>query len=98
MKEEDVALKVLDIKKLVNMLSDEKVVELNEDLYWNILDEELYDPYETPMDFTMGSLSEDWLFLQRIVKKERDMIDYDLYKLASILRFLGKKNILAKEE
>ncbi|MGE8554832.1 MAG: hypothetical protein ACN6OB_13000 [Chryseobacterium jejuense] len=47
-----------------------------------------------PAQLTMGSLSEDWEFLQKVISGERGMIDYDLYKLASILRFLGKKNMI----
>lgn len=92
---ESKGLSILDIRKLINILSDEleklesKEVMIDEDdLYWNIPDEELYSPYQTPAKLTMGSLSEDWGFLQKVVNGEREMIDYDLYKLASILRFL----------
>lgn len=46
----------------------------------------------------MGSLIEDWEFLQKIVKDEREIIDYDLYKLASIVRFLGSKKLIEKNE
>ncbi|MGN7864701.1 hypothetical protein [Chryseobacterium sp. 22458] len=94
-------LKVSDIKKIImhlsddlNKLDDAEVVELEDDLYWNILDEDIYSPYEKPGDFTMGSLTEDWEFLQKIIIGERQMISYDLYKLASILKYLGKKNVL----
>ncbi|MFP3833133.1 hypothetical protein [Chryseobacterium sp. SIMBA_028] len=97
-------LKVSDIKKIINVLSEElnklddtDVVEFENDLYWNILDKDLYDPYEEPTNFTMGSLTEDWLFLKKVLNKEREMIDYDLYKLGSILKFLGKKNIITKK-
>lgn len=96
-------LKVSDVKNLIVHLSDElsklgdaEVIVLDDDLYWNILDEDLYDPYEKPENFTMGSLTEDWEFLQKVVMGERQMIDYDLYKLASILKFLGKRNIIQK--
>ncbi|AYZ13733.1 hypothetical protein EGY05_18090 [Chryseobacterium arthrosphaerae] len=97
-------LKVSDIKDLIRHLSDElnkrddaEVVEFEVDLYWNIMDEELYNPYDEPGGFTMGSLTEDWEFLQKVVMGERQMINYDLYKLACILKFLGKSNIIQRE-
>ena len=96
-------ISILDIKKLINILSDKlgklddnEVVEIREDLYWNILDEELYNPYSEPAKLTMGNLTEDWEFLKKVRDEEREMIDYDLYKLASILKFLGKHNIMMK--
>lgn len=103
MESNNTILKVLDIKRLIHVLSEElnklndaDVIEFEDDPYWNILDKDLYDPYEEPKDLTMGSLTEDWLFLQKVLNKEREMIDYDLYKLGSILKFLGKKNIIIK--
>lgn len=94
-------INISDLRKLINILSDEleklegkNVVVLEDDLYWNILDEELYNPYHEPAQLTMGNLSEDWELLQKVVSGERGMIDYDLYKLTSILRFLGKKNMI----
>lgn len=101
---EDKGLTILDIRKLINILSDEleklddkKVVKLEGDLYWNILDEELYNPYDEPAQLTMGSLKEDWEFLQKVLNREREIIDYDLYKLASILKFLGKNSVMMKK-
>ncbi|MCS4303383.1 hypothetical protein [Chryseobacterium sp. BIGb0232] len=98
---EDEGITILDIRKLINILSDKleklddkEVVKLEDDLYWNILDEELYNPYDEPAQLTMGSLTEDWEFLQNVLNREREIIDYDLYKLASILKFLGKKGMI----
>ncbi|REC50331.1 hypothetical protein [Chryseobacterium pennipullorum] len=71
---------------------------LDEDVYWNILDEELYDAYKDPVGLTMGSLADDWSFLQAVLKGKREIVDYDLYKLAAILRFLGKKKIITKAQ
>lgn len=101
---ENKGLNILDIRKLINILSneleqsDDKSVAISEnDLYWNILDEELYNPYHEPAQLTMGSLTEDWDFLEKALNGEREMINYDLYKPASILRFLGKKNIITEK-
>ncbi|WP_139785467.1 hypothetical protein [Chryseobacterium phocaeense] len=71
--------------------STEDTFILDEDLYWNILDEELYDPYKKPENFTMGSLADDWAFLQNVLEGNREMINYDLVKIAAILKFLAQK-------
>ncbi|WP_160136116.1 hypothetical protein [Chryseobacterium sp. c4a] len=102
---ENQGISVLNIRKLINILSDKlekledkNVAILEDDLYWNILDEELYNPYHEPANLTMGSLTEDWEFLQKIINGEREMMDYDLYKLSSVLRFLGKRNIIKEKQ
>lgn len=88
-----------DLKKIILILmnkleiSAEDSFVLDEDLYWNILDEELYDPYKDPKNLTMGSLADDWAFSQNLVEGNRGMIDYDLVKIAAILKFLAKKNL-----
>ncbi len=46
----------------------------------------------------MGSLVEDWEFLQNVLDGKREMIDYDLTKLASLLRFLRKSMIITKAQ
>ncbi|WP_347217599.1 hypothetical protein [Chryseobacterium sp.] len=64
-------LNIQEIRKLLNILSDEleklddkKLILSNDDLYWNIPDKEMYDPYKEPTDFTMGSLAEDCFFTE----------------------------------
>ncbi|MDR6922868.1 hypothetical protein [Chryseobacterium sp. 2987] len=102
--ENNTPIKIADLKILfeiflskLNSLDNNQSITPDKDLYWNILDEELYDPYKDPVGLTMGSLTDDWEFLQKVMSGERDMIDYDLYKLAAILRCLGSKEIIAKE-
>lgn len=98
-------LKKADIKKLIEALlnkleklNDSTSFTFNNDLYWNITDEELYDPYKDPKELTMGSLIEDWEFLQNFLDGKREIIDYDLYKIASLIRFLGKSMIITKAQ
>ncbi|BFO65987.1 hypothetical protein [Chryseobacterium sp. KCF3-3] len=98
-------LKKADIKKLIealinelDKLNDSTSFTFDSDLYWNITDEELYNPYKDPIELTTGSLVEDWEFLQNILDGKREMIDYDLSKLASLLRFLGKNMIITKAQ
>lgn len=98
-------LKKTDIRKLIEgllsqleKLNDSTSFPFDNDLYWNITDEELYNPYQDPIELTMGSLVEDWEFLQNVLDGKREMIDHDLSKLASLLRFLGKSMIITKAQ
>ncbi|AZA80849.1 hypothetical protein C1637_11435 [Chryseobacterium lactis] len=67
---------------------------LNKDLYWNIPDEELYDVYKEPKDLTIGSLAEDWEFLQKVLKREREVIEYDFTKISDILKLIGQTSLV----
>jgi len=102
--ENNTPIKIADLKILLevflsklNSLDNSQSITLDKDLYWNILDEEFYDAYKDPVGLTMGSLTDDWEFLQKVMSGERDMIDYDLYKLAAILKYLGSKEIIARD-
>lgn len=103
MENQKVKLNIAELKKLLNILlvylnkqNDTACVEFEKDLYWNITDEELYDSYKDPIDLTIGSLVEDWAFLQKVVKDEREILDHDLSKLGSILKFLGNRRFIDK--
>lgn len=103
METNNIKIRLTDLKKIIkslfnelNKLNDNTAFSLDEDFYWNILDEELYDVYKDPKELTMGRLFDDWEFLGKIVNNDREIIDYDLYKLAAILKFLGKKGIIGK--
>ncbi|MDH6252589.1 hypothetical protein M2347_002316 [Chryseobacterium sp. H1D6B] len=75
------------INKLENL--DDNSFSLNKDLYWNIPDEELYNVYEEPKEITIGSIKEDWDFLQQISHGKREVIGYDFNKTSSILKLIG---------
>jgi hypothetical protein len=103
METNNIKIKLTDLKKIIkslfnelNKLDDNTAFSLDEDFYWNILDEELYAVYKDPKELTMGRLFDDWEFLGKVVNNDREIIDYDLYKLAAILKFLGKKGIIGK--
>ena len=67
--------------------------EIDEDYYWEISKEELYDPSKDPKDLTIGQLSHDWERLQAIQSGEDPPIGYALVWLASILRNVGEKSV-----
>lgn len=70
-------------------------VELNNDYYWDISDDELYNPYEIPKNITLGQLSFDLESIQRLKITNSDAISYDLIKVASILKALSIENSTA---
>lgn len=101
--ENNLELKIRDIKKILKILIDkldiiDETIIVDQDLYWNILDIELYNVYKDPNDLTIGSIIEDYEFISAVIMGNRDIIDYDLYKLSSILKFLGKNMLIAKAQ
>ena len=86
-----------EIEKVVSLLlsklreSKGNEIELNNDFYWDISAEELYNPYEEPKNITLGQLSDDLVEIQRLNKSD-DAIAYDLKRLASILKALSIEN------
>lgn len=77
------------INKIDNL--NEAEISFHKDLYWNINDEELYNVYEEPKNITIGSIKEDWDFIQKILTDDREIINYDFNKIANILRLVGEK-------
>ena len=69
-------------------------IELKNDYYWDIPEDELYNPYEEPKDITLGQLSHDVEELIRLVQSD-DAIAYDLNRLASIFKALYIENPIA---
>ena len=69
-------------------------IEINNDFYWDISVNELYNPYEEPKNITLGQLSDDLNEIQRLTKSD-DATPYDLKRLASIINALGVENLAA---
>lgn len=93
-------IQIKDIKIILEVLIKnfediDTNIDLDKDMYWNI-SEDIYNVYETPTELTLGSLIEDWEFLQMVINGKREMIDYDLSKLSNILKFLNYKMVLQK--
>ncbi len=69
-------------------------IEVKNDYYWDISDDEIYQPYEDPKHITLGQLSDDLLELQRLNNAD-DAIVYDLKRLSNILKALSIENQIA---
>jgi hypothetical protein len=71
--------------------SGAKSIEVDRDFYWEISEDERYDPYKNPQDFSLGQISSDLEHIQKIANGSEEPIAYSLVWLASILRYLGEK-------
>jgi hypothetical protein len=79
-------------EKLYQHLDDlgvESVV-INDDYYWSIPREDLYQPYQEPGELTIGQLSDDWRDLEKVLRGELDPIASNLVDLAAILKVVGQ--------
>ena len=83
--------KALDL--LLNQIADDcgEIVVLDHDMYWHIDEEVAYNPYEKPVDFSLGDLEDDWNYIRRIANKQDDPIGYALVWASSILRAVGEE-------
>lgn len=63
-------------------------INISKDYYWNISDDEMYDPYKEPQNLTIGQLSDDLTELRRLLIEE-DAILYDVKRFAEILKAIS---------
>jgi hypothetical protein len=68
-------------------------VEVDDDYYWSIPKEELYDPARDSVSPSLGQLTDDWNELQMIRRRERPPVALALTWLASVLRAIGERVI-----
>lgn len=66
-------------------------IEIKSDYYWDISDEELYNPYEEPKNITLGQLSDDIEEIHRLANSD-DEVMYDLKRLAAIFKAISIEN------
>jgi hypothetical protein len=78
---------------LLSKLKDSKgnEIEIKNDYYWDIAEDEIYNPYEDPKNITLGQLSDDLEEIQRLPKSD-NAIMYDLKRLSNILKVLSVEN------
>ena len=81
------------VSLLLTMLKDSigEEIALDNDYYWEILSEDMYNPYVEPTNFTLGQLSDDITEIRRL-KTTGDAIGYDLKRISRILNALSFEN------
>jgi len=68
-----------------------KEVDIDQDYYWIVPEEQRYDPREQPKELVLGQLSDDWKELRDVLRGEPP-IAYRLVWFASVLRAVGEKS------
>lgn len=66
-------------------------IEIQNDYFWDIVNEELYNPYEEPKTITLGQLSQDYELIKRILNSD-DAVAFDLKWLSNILKVISIEN------
>jgi hypothetical protein len=61
--------------------------------YWEIAEEDRYEPAKPSGDFSLGQLSEDWERIQQILQSDAPPVGYVLVWVASLLRKIGSSNV-----
>jgi len=91
-----------EIRTILNLLLDKlkeskgNIIVLNNDYYWNIWDNELYNPNKKPEGLTLGQLSSDLDDLNMLYQSQaEDATIYDLKKMSEILKALSHENPIA---
>ncbi|MFO0579731.1 MAG: hypothetical protein U1A78_37635 [Polyangia bacterium] len=78
-------------KLLVQMEeSGQTSVELKKDFYWSVQPDDLYNPYQSPKELTLGQLTDDWSELQGILQGTKEPLPYALVWAAALLRYAGE--------
>lgn len=62
---------------------------LQKDYFWDIPASQLYDPYNSPAEMTMGQLSESMDNVKQVSSGAGEPVSYALVWLADVLRALG---------
>jgi hypothetical protein len=71
-------------------------IETENDLYWFIQHEELYNPIVSPKDLTLGSLEDDWQHMESLMKEGNDPC-YMAVWAAMLLRVVGEQGLNSKK-
>jgi hypothetical protein len=71
------------------------VLELTEDYYWVMPDEQLYDPLHdpNPATFGLGQLTADWESCQNLLRPEREPIGSVFVWVAALLRWISSQTV-----
>lgn len=77
---------------IINQLKSNGIHEISfdDDYYWNVPSDLLYDPYNQPKELDIGQLSEDYEFLLSSIKNDC-IVNADLRKLSHLLRYIADK-------
>jgi hypothetical protein len=94
-----VNVRIEELRRAANLIIDhlEEIgvtfVDIDEDHYWDISPENLYQVYEQPAALSIGQLSDDVAEIRAIASGSKKPLAFALTWLAPILRYVGAKVI-----
>ena len=69
--------------------TEQREFEINEDFYWFVPQQDLYDPYKTPADLSLGQLSHDLNEIRCLAHGTKEPLGYALVWLSAVMRRVG---------
>lgn len=81
----------LVINRVVDGLRQSGVteIELKNDYFWAVPDDQIYQVESAPHDLTIGQVTESWQWLLDLLKKNDQPIDYSLVWLSDVFKAIG---------
>ena len=78
------------LKILADQISNVGEIELTEDYYWKLDEDETYNVEDSPNVTAIGSLHDDYNSLERVLNRDDIYLSsVDIDRLASLLKFIG---------
>jgi hypothetical protein len=65
-------------------------IELRQNFYWSTPTEQFYDVKNDPKQLDVGSLYDDWEFVQSLTRDETEPVAFQLTEVAPLLRYIGE--------
>jgi hypothetical protein len=92
---EPLRIPVDDLRRAAELLLDHirpaegDVIELEQDMFWAVPPDALYDVYQEPTELSVGQLTDSWGNVSKLVRGEASPLSYDLVWLSDVLRAIG---------
>ena len=86
-----------ELEKIINTICEHlvsigiKEIEIDQDYYWDIDKEVLYDPSQKPNTLELGQLSYDVEILKNVLNGKHAPIGWHFVPLSAVLRYAGEK-------
>jgi hypothetical protein len=92
-------IKVTELEQVLSIMfaelreqNGEEIEIDNEDFYWSISKNDLYNPYIQPDKLTLGQISDDLDHIHKLAEKRLPIVGYDFVKMSSIFQLIGNKS------
>lgn len=86
---------IRDMKSIIDKVLEKlianngKIIEINEDYYWCVKTDDSVDFSKIPDELGVGSLVDDYVSLEKIIKEDRDVNILDLDRIAHIIELVS---------